>query len=129
MGAGEKMGTGNPKTSNNSVILPRCPPCEPWSVVAELLPSSNWLLLGLHRQPFRVGLERAARDSVVLRWRLLVLTAGYVPLPALILHKLPIAAEPGEGVGVGQGIELPIPAYLMGSTVLVAAKDAVIEMA
>ena len=102
---------------------------QPWSVVAELLPSSNWLLLGLHRQPFRVGLERAARDSVVLRWRLLVLTAGYVPLPALILHKLPIAAEPGEGVGVGQGIELPIPAYLMGSTVLVAAKDAVIEMA
>ncbi|KOO35904.1 hypothetical protein Ctob_016107 [Chrysochromulina tobinii] len=77
-------------------------------------------------QPFPVGLERAARDSVVLRWRLLALTAGYVPLPALTLHKLPNAAEPG--VGVGQGIELPMPAYLMGSTVLVAAKDAVVEV-
>ena len=100
---------------------------QPWSVVAELLPSSDWILLGLYRQPFPVGLERAARDSVVLRWRLLALTAGYVPLPALTLHKLPNAAEPG--VGVGQGIELPMPAYLMGSTVLVAAKDAVVEVA
>ena len=99
---------------------------QPWSVVAELLPSSDWILLGLYRQPFPVGLERAARDSVVLRWRLLALTAGYVPLPALTLHKLPNAAEPG--VGVGQGIELPMPAYLMGSTVLVAAKDAVVEV-
>lgn len=36
-----------------------------WSVEAELLPSADWLLLGLHRQSFRIEL-----------WQLLALTAG-----------------------------------------------------
>ena len=75
-----------------------------WSVEAELLPSADWLLLGLHRQSFRIEL-----------WQLLALTAGYVPLPALTLRKLPDAAEP-PSVSERASTELPMPAYLMGST-------------
>ena len=86
-----------------------------WLVELEVLPSDDWLLLGPHRQQLRLPLTAgvALEDAVaVLTWKLVPLTVGHVPLPAITLLRLP--EHHGD-----RTTPLPPPPYLSGSTVLV----------
>jgi hypothetical protein len=88
-----------------------------WLVEIDLVPSKDWLLLGMHRQRLRLPLphnaSKATDAACTLDWKLVPLTAGHVPLPAIRMTRHPL---PGHD---SLSESLPPPPWLCGSMVLV----------